>query len=230
MGDILEIIKSRRTIRNFLPQFVDWEKVARLIDAARHAPCAGNVQNWRFIVILEPDLKQAIAKACYEQYEIAQAGILIVVCTEDDKIERYYGKRGVDLYSIQSAGAAMQNMLLEAHSLGLGTRWIGAFDDDEIRTLLRIPFEYIRPQAIIAVGYPQEIPPKPVKFPLESLIFFNQWRNRHRDPAKYMQDIAVVIKRRLDAAKHSFEEAKETIAGKFKEKSAEWKEKLKEKR
>ena len=73
MGDILDLIKSRRTIKNFLPKFVSWENVARIIDAGRHAPCAGNIQHWRFIVILEPDLKQAIAKACYEQYEIAQA-------------------------------------------------------------------------------------------------------------------------------------------------------------
>ena len=70
----------------------------------------------------------AAAKAAFEQFEISMAGALVVVCAEPEKAERYYGMRGERLYSTQNCAAAIQNMLLEAHSLGLGTRWIGAFD------------------------------------------------------------------------------------------------------
>ena len=210
MGDILELIKSRRNIKTFLPKFVSWENIAKIIDAARHAPCSGNIQNWRFVVALDSNLKQALAQASYEQYEIAQAGVLIVVCSEDDKVERYYGMRGVHLYSIQNCAAAIENMLLEAHSLGLGTRWIGGFDEDAVKTMLRIPPE-VRPQAIIAVGYPRDIPQRPAKFPLESLIYFNAWRNRHRDPAKYMQDTATTLQRRADEAKEAWQKAKQKV-------------------
>jgi len=217
MGDILDIIKSRRTIKNFLPKYVDWNKVSKILDAARHAPSSGNIQDWRFIVILEPSLKHAVAKACYEQYEIAQAGVLIVVVSDTEKVERYYGMRGERLYAIQNCAAAIENMLLEAHSLGLGTRWIGGFDEEELRTLLRMQ-AHIRPQAVIAVGYPKDIPDKPQKFPLESVVYFNAWRNRHRDPAKYMQDVAVVLQRKAQATSESLGKLKDAIVDKAKEK------------
>src|SRR3989338_10603420 len=100
MGDVLDIIKSRRTIKNFLPKFVDWDKISRIIDAGRHAPSSGNVQNWKFIVIFEPDMKQKLAEAAYEQYEISLAGVLIIVCGEPEKTERYYGFRGESFYTL----------------------------------------------------------------------------------------------------------------------------------
>lgn len=208
MADILDIIKSRRNIKYFLPKFVSWEKISRIIDAARHAPSCGNIQNWKFIVVLEADLKQKIAQASYEQYDIAMAGALIVVCAEPEKAERYYGLRGERLYSIQNCAAAIQNMLLEAHSLGLGGRWIGAFDEEEIKSLCGIP-EEIRPQAVIAIGEPKEVPPKPPKYPLETLVYFHKWRNKIRDPAKYMNDIATILARKARKGKEKIQ----SIAG-----------------
>ena len=70
MGDILELIKSRRNVTQFLPKFVSWENISRVLDAARYAPSCGNIQNWKFIVALKPELKQEIAAASYEQFEI----------------------------------------------------------------------------------------------------------------------------------------------------------------
>ncbi len=222
MGDILELITTRRNIKHFLPKFVSWENTAKIIDAGRHAPSCGNVQNWKFIVIFDPSQKQQVAEACFEQYEIAQAGVLIVVCAEPDKAERYYGLRGERLYSVQNCAAAIQNMLLEAHSLGLGTRWVGAFDEDAIKSQLAIP-EEIRPQAIIAVGYAREIPPKPPKYPLEVITYFHRWRSRLRDPAKYMNDIATILARKANAAKETmgdiFKPAANLIVGKVKGKT-----------
>jgi len=216
MGDILELIKSRRTIRYFIPKFVSWDNLSRILDAARHAPSCGNIQNWKFIVVLESSMKQKLAEASYEQYEISAASALIIVCAEIEKAERYYGLRGERLYSVQNCAAAIENMLLEAHSLGLGSRWIGAFDEDAIKSVCKIP-EEVRPQAIIAIGYPREIPNKPPKYPLEPIVYFHQWRNRIRDPAQYMNDFATIIARKVASVQESLQKKVESVVDKSKE-------------
>ena len=226
MNDILDLIKSRRNIKYYLPKYVSWENVSRVIDAGRHAPSCGNIQNWKFIVAFEPEQKQALAKAAHEQYDIAVASTLIVVCAEVEKAERYYGLRGERLYTVQNCAAAIQNMLLEAHSLGLGTTWIGAFDEEEVKTICSIPNE-IRPQAIIALGYPKEAPPKPPKYPLETLVYFRSWRSKMRDPAKYMHDFATIFARKAEKAKTHLDKVAKVVVDKAKEKSAQIKEKIK---
>ena len=220
MEDVLDIIKSRRSVIQFLPKFVDWDKISKICDAGRHAPSSGNIQNWKFIVILEADLKQKLAESCYEQYDISIAGALIVVCGEPEKAERYYGLRGERLYTIQNCAAAIQNMLIEAQSLGLGTRWLYGFDEDNIKSLLSIPDE-VRPQAVIAVGYPKITPKKPPKYPLESLVYFHRWRNRMRDPAVYMRDIATILARKRQAVKDTVQKGAKFVVDKTKEKVKE---------
>ena len=210
MGDILELIKTRRNIKFFLPKYVSWDNITKVIDAGRYAPSCGNIQNWKFVVVTEAAGKQKLAELAYEQYDIATAGALIVVCAETEKAERYYGLRGERLYSVQNCAAAIQNMLLEAHSLGLGSSWIGAFDEDNLKLELSIP-EEVRPQAIIAIGYAKQVPEKPPKYPLESLVYLGRWRNRIRDLAKYTDDIAVILGRKADAAKQVLEEGKEKL-------------------
>jgi len=217
MSDILELIKSRRTIKSYEPKFVNWDYLSKILDAGRHAPCCGNIQNWKFIVVLDPSQKQDLAIAAYEQYEIALAGALIVVCAEPEKAERYYGLRGERLYTTQNCAAAVQNMLLEAHSLGLGTTWIGAFDEEAVRASCKIPHD-IRPQAIIAVGFPKEVPEKPPKYPLETLVYFGSWRNKFRDPSKYLNDIATIMARKVNAAKESVQNVTGSVVGKFNKK------------
>ncbi|MBI2668460.1 nitroreductase family protein [Candidatus Woesearchaeota archaeon] len=220
MSDILEIIKSRRTVKHFVPKFISWDKISRVIDAARHAPSSGNLQNWKFVVCWEPAQKEALAKAAYEEHEISMAGVLIVVCAEPEKVERYYGLRGERLYTVQNCAAAIQNMLLEAHSLGLGSCWIGAFDEDEVKTLLSIPAE-ARPQAIIAIGYSDEVAEKPPRYPLETLVYFSKWRSKSRDPAKYMNDVATILARKAESTQEMMKEAAGFVVDKAKEKAAE---------
>lgn len=215
MPDILELIKSRRNVTHFLPKFVSWENISRVLDAGRHAPSCGNIQNWKFIVVLKPELKQEIAGAAYEQYEIMQAFCLIVVCAEPEKAERYYGEKGKTFYTIQNCAAAVQNMLLEAHSLGLATRWIGAFDEDKVRSLLAIPAE-AEPHTIVALGYAKEVSPKPPKYPLESLVYFGTWRLRMTDPAKYLNDIATILARKTHTTAEVIKKGKELMAEKVK--------------
>ena len=221
MADILDLIKSRRNISKFEAKFLSWEKISNVLDAGRHAPSSGNIQNWKFIVILESEQKQTIAAAAFDQYDIALAGALIIVCAEPEKAERYYGLRGERLYSVQNCAAAIQNMLLEAHSLGLGGGWIGAFDEEAVKESCSIP-EEVRPQAIIAIGYPAQVPEKPPKYPLENLVYFGSWRRKMRDPAKYMHDMATILARKAEnfkgMAKDALKKVGEPVAKKVKEK------------
>ena len=229
MDDILELIKTRRNIKRFLPKYVSWEKISRMIDAARHAPSCGNVQNWKFLIVFDPAMKENVAAAAYEQYEIVQAPIIIIVCGEPDKAERYYGLRGERLYTVQNCAAAIQNMLLEAHSLGLGTRWIGGFDEEAIKSMFKIPPD-VRPQAIIAVGYPADVPKRPPKYPLETMVYFHGWRARVKDPAKYMHDTATIIMRKTAAAQNALQKAASSTVDKIKEKAKDIKKKVQEER
>lgn len=195
MLDLLEVIRSRRTIRKFSPKFVEWGKISQVLEAGRHAPSSGNLQDWKFIVVIEEELKMQLAEASLQQYFMLQAPIFIVVCSEPEKIIRYYGARGEKLYSVQNNAACIQNMLLAAHSLGLGTCWIGAFDEDEVRRILSITAE-ARPQAIICLGYPGESPKQPPKYPLEALVYFNSWKNKIRDPAAYLHDYSDILRKK----------------------------------
>ncbi|MBU1111332.1 MAG: nitroreductase family protein [archaeon] len=213
MEDLLPIIKSRRNIQEFLPKPVDWDKVSRIIDAGRHAPSSGNLQDWKFIVVMDQDKKHEIAEISMEQYEIAVAPVLIVVCSEPEKVERYYGLRGRNLFSIQNCAAAVQNMLLEAYSLGLGTRWVGAFDEDRLKATLGIP-EEARAQAIVAIGYPKYVPEKPPRYPLELMTYFGKWRARVRDPDKYFGNYSAIVARNLKGIKTNVEEAGKFVAEK----------------
>src|SRR3989338_7746299 len=197
MQDILDLIISRRTITSFEPKFVSWEKIARVLDAGRHAPCCGNLQNWKFILVYDSEQKGKLAEALYEHYEVTGAWALVVICGETAKAERYYGEKG-KWFTAQNCAAAAENMILEAHSLGLGTRWIGAFDEEVVKSLLGVP-EEVSVQVILALGYAKEIPEKPPKFPLEVVTYFGGWRRKMKDPAKYMNDIASILARKAQA-------------------------------
>lgn len=217
LHDVVDIIKYRRNVKYFLPKYIAWEKMARILDAARHAPSSGNIQNWKFIVVIQGSQKQAIAEACYEQYDLSVAPYVVVVCAEMEKAERYYGVRGERLYSIQNCAAAIQNMLIAATSMGLGSAWIGAFDEDAVRALLGIPAE-VRPQAIIPIGYAKYVPPKPAKYPLETVVYIHKWRSKYRDISKYMNDTAVIMSRKVLHAKEVLGSNFNSVVDKAKEK------------
>jgi nitroreductase len=170
--DVIDCIMGRRSIRNFLNLPVEWFKIGRILEAGLNAPTAGNLQDVRFMVITDLDKKKQIAHFCSDQNWMADAYIYIVVTSTFVKTQRFYGVRGERLYSIQSAAAASQNILLAAYSLGLGACWVGAFEEDLIKDLLSIP-DYARVQAIIPIGYTDENPPKPPKYSLVDMVHFN---------------------------------------------------------
>ena len=172
--DVLEAIKGRRSIRAFKSEDVPPEIVEKLIDAARWAPSAGNIQPWEFIIVRNPEIKRNLAKAALNQSFIEEAPVVIVVCADEIRSSQGYGVRGKTLYCIQDTAAATQNIHLAAYSLGLGTCWVGAFNEEEARKILEIP-EGVRPVAIIPVGYPAEKPPARNRRPLNQIIHYEKF-------------------------------------------------------
>lgn len=172
--DILETIKTRRSIRKYQNKEVKTETVEKLIEAAGWAPSAGNIQPWEFTIVKDQNIKQKLADAAYGQSFIEEAPIVIVVCADENRIAEGYGDRGKTLYCIQDTAAAIQNIHLTAHSLGLGTCWVGAFSEGEAREILHVP-EGIRPVAMIPVGYPAESPQARHRRPLKDIVHHDRF-------------------------------------------------------
>ena len=172
--DVFETIKGRRSIRAYRDIEVPQEIVEKLIEAARWAPSAGNIQPWEFIIVRNPETKRRLAEAALGQSFIEEAPVVIVVCADEERSARGYGTRGRTLYCIQDTAAAIQNIHLAACALGLGTCWVGAFKEDEARKILNIPGG-VRPVAIIPVGYPAESPSPRSRRPLKEIIHYERF-------------------------------------------------------
>ena len=179
---VYDCIKSRRSIRKFLDVPVPWDKVSKIIDAARLAPSAGNLQDWRFLVITNKDTIRKVSQAALQQHWLETAPVVVIAFSEPDKNAAHYGLRGERLYSIQDCAAAIQNILLMAHDQGLGACWVGAFDEEMLRRACGAPIKGTRIQAIIPIGYPDEIVPEPAKYPLVNVISFETYFNKIRHP------------------------------------------------
>lgn len=203
--DVLECIKTRRSIRKFSDVFVEFEKLGNVLDAARFAPNSGNLQDWKFILVTEEDKKREIADACFQQVWIEQAPVIICVCSEWKKNERYYGESG-EKFSTQNCASSIQNMLLAAHSEGLGACWIGAFQKDALRRILEIP-EEVSPEAVIPIGYPAEYPSVPKRLTLENVVFIEKWNNRIKDLASFMGMYSEHVSRGVSKAKELVKKA-----------------------
>jgi nitroreductase len=172
--DVFECIKGRRSIRRFKKEDVSEELVERVLAAARMAPSAGNMQDWSFIVIRDEKMKKELAEAAHKQFFLAAAPIVIVYLVDYRRSSTSYGKRGKELYALQDSGAAIQNLLLAAHALELGTCWVGAFDEEIVHKLVGAPRDY-RPVAIIPLGYPATKPPMTRRRDLTDIVSYEQF-------------------------------------------------------
>lgn len=153
---ILDTIKGRRSIRDFKDTPIPEEMINALIEAIRWAPSAGNLQSRKFYFVFNKDIKVKLAQAALNQKFIAEAPLAVVACL-DRSIAMRYGDRGVNLYSIQDVAASVMNMMLTAHELGLGSVWVGAFNEFEVFETLDLPHN-LRPIAVIPIGYPARVP------------------------------------------------------------------------
>jgi nitroreductase len=172
--DIDDAIRTRRSIRRFTTEDVPDTIVTELLELACWSPSAGNLQARDFVVVRDPKIKQALADAAFSQQFVASAPVVIVVCANSDRSARRYGYRGKTLYCIQDADTATLTILLALHAKGLGSCWVGAFDENKASSALELP-ETIRPVAILPIGHPAEKKNPPKRLPLEKLVHHERW-------------------------------------------------------
>lgn len=171
--ELKEAILGRRSIRRFGDGDVSEEVVIELIELGHAAPSAGNLQARDFVVVRDQKTKDDLALAAHGQDFIAEAPVVIVVCANMDRV-MHYGKRGITLYCLQDCAAAIENMLLAIHEMGLGCVWVGAFDESKASNILELP-GHIRPVAILPIGEPVSQPAARKRIPVEDLVHYEKW-------------------------------------------------------
>ena len=204
--DTIECIYTRRSIRKYKDIPIEWELVGRIVEAGSLAPTAGNIQDFRFIVVQDETKRKQLAEACLQQYWMESAPTIIVACAEIKRAKLFYGVRGERLYTIQNVATAMENMLLAAHNFGLGACWVGAFDENMVKRICGIP-DYARAHAIMTLGHPDEQPPKPQQYKLENLFYFEKYNNRIKDIHVVLGEYSPTIARHVKEAKEGLDKS-----------------------
>lgn len=151
--DVFTAISNRRSIRTYLAKEVEQPKIDRILEAGRLSPSAANRQEWKFIVVRDPSIKKQLVAAAHGQKSVEQAPLMLVGCAVDSSAIMPCGQYS---YTVDLS-IAFAYMILEAQELGLGTCWLGAFDEGAVKKALQIPKE-VRVVAMTPLGYPGESP------------------------------------------------------------------------
>ena len=169
--NILEAIKTRKSVRSYLDKPVEDEKLQMVLEVARLAPSASNRQEWRFVVVRDTETRKKIAMAAGNQSFVGQAPVIIAACAETDG---HLMTCGQACYPIDVA-IALDHMTLMAVELGLGTCWIGRFHAQEVKNILSIP-DRIQVVELMPLGYPSDPSLKEKKrLPIDKIVKFEHW-------------------------------------------------------
>lgn len=171
--EVEECLEGRTSTRVFTTAPVEDEIIDEALMMANLAPSAGNLQARDFVVVRDVHTKIALRDAAYGQDFVKTAPVVIVCCANLERIG-HYGDRGRTLYCLQDVAAAIENMSLFLHSKGLGSVWVGAFDENKARAAIDLP-DHARPVAIVAVGHPAEKSARRRRLPLEEIVHRERW-------------------------------------------------------
>jgi len=172
-----QVIRKRRMIREFDPDKQIPEKIIRkLLRNAHRAPSAGHTQVQEFVIVTDPATKRKLRKVAVDQEYVEEAPTLIVVCSNTSRSERRYGSRGREFYSIIDGAFASMLILLTAVNEGIGAGFVGAFEDDKVSEILKLP-RHVKPIGIVTLGYSRETEPVESlkRLPIEELIHIERW-------------------------------------------------------
>ena len=151
--EVREAIERRRSVRSYSAEEVPADVIQTLVGASYLAPSAGDIHPYRVVVVRDESKRRALARASQEQEFVAEAPVSLVFFIDHDSARRGYGERGVQLYSLLDVGAAVENLMIAAVDIGLGTCWVGTFDEQAENELLEAPPEW-RAVSIISLGRP----------------------------------------------------------------------------
>jgi len=168
--DVMKAIQSRRSIRAYNTREVEEEKLMRILESARLSPSAGNRQERRFIIIKEAKTRKLLCEAARNQAFVAEAPVVIAACSVETE---YVMSCGQMAYPIDTA-IAVDHMTLQAVEEGLGTCWIGAFDEKKVKEILHIP-DNVRVVALLPLRYPSDIPDAKPRKSLAEIVMWERW-------------------------------------------------------
>ena len=202
MNQVMKQLHERKSVRAFTDQPVSEETVATILEAATQAPTAGNQQLYTIIRVTDPDLKARLAESCDHQPFIATAPLVLVFCADCRKWYHAFKDYGCQprtpgvgdlMLAVSDANIAAQNAVVAAHSLGLGSCYIGDIMEnaEQQRMILFLP-PYVFPAAMLVMGYPtrQQLErPKPPRSSLEYIVHENGYRDM--DAAELKQQLSV---------------------------------------
>ena len=184
--DTLEAIRTRRSVRKFSDRPVEPEKLQAVLEAAQQAPSWANLQCSRYIVVEDPAAKARISELSYvesffatrgykanpAQKALAEAPVVIVACANPGDSGELRGQQ----YYLTDVGIATENLMLAAHALGLGSVFVGVFDEEQLGELLGIPAE-LRIVGLFPLGYPLEEPKGgPPRKPLAEIVHYGKYQ------------------------------------------------------
>ncbi len=171
--ELKEVIRNRHSTRNFSDTKPPRKIIDEIIYYANLAPSAGNLQARDFIIIDDKTTREKLSIAAFDEKFIVEAPITIVVCANLERISSYE-TRGRELYCIQDASAAVEHILLLAVNAGFGACWVGAFNEHQVSAILGLP-SYIRPVALIPLGYTAEQKVPTSRMDIKVLTHRNHW-------------------------------------------------------
>ena len=184
--DVIEAIGSRRSVRKFSDRAVEPEKLQTVLEAVRLSPSWANMQCCRLVVVQDATLKEKLSELSFveaifaprgyktnpAQDALAEAPVVIVACADPTQSGDLRGQK----YYLTDVGIAAENLMLAAHAVGLGSVFVGVFDEEQVGDLLEIPKE-VRIVGLFPLGYPLE-PAKagPPRKPLEEIVYYETWK------------------------------------------------------
>ena len=168
--DVFTAISQRSSVRAYKATDVEEDKLKKVLEAGRLSPSSSNRQEWKFIIVKNKEAKKKLAKAAFGQSFIGETPVVLVACATESKAIMACGQPA---YTVD-VSIACAFMILEAYELGLGTCWIGAFNEGEVKKILKVP-ESIRVVAMTPLGYPNQPPSQRVRKGLNQIICFEKY-------------------------------------------------------
>jgi nitroreductase len=153
--DVFDCMREAGSVRHFKSHSIPEATLTRILEAGCWAPSAGNLQPWYFFVVLNQNVKEQLAKACFDQDQVLDAPTVVVILADPSRSNERYAERGARLYCIQDTACATENMILAAEALGIKSCWVGAFDEVAVQSAVEAP-QRLRAVAILCLGYSDE--------------------------------------------------------------------------
>ena len=168
--DVLKAVQKRYSCRAYQARPVEKEKLEAILNAARLAPSARNIQDWRFVVVTDEQKRKALAHASADQAFVGQSPVVIAGCSCTNKRMNLCAQP----YASINVSIALEHIALAATSLGLATCWIGSFVPQQVRAILGIPTS-IEIVELMTLGYADDEKKSPRRLSLKQIVSYDQW-------------------------------------------------------